>query len=124
MAVKSVILKVGFAKVKEAQNQLNEELKKIEGFIGYKVVTNGHHSSVVIFYDTEPSGETIIPQVKIVEYSTTDTEEAKKSIDEELKDINPISLDVVTPIDGNRLVILYDATPTDSIDVSKINSDD
>lgn len=114
MAIESTVIKVGFADVKEAEKKLNEELKKLENlFIGYRVVNNGQHSSVVIFYDKDSSSEALIPQVKIVEYSVTDTKEAKRVIDEALKGIEPISLDVATPIDGNRLIILYDATPTD-----------
>ena len=106
MAVTSKVIKIGFADAKKAEKQLNEILKDVENFVGYKIVNNGHHSSVIIFSGDE--NNSIIPQVKIVEYSVTDTAEAEKVINEALKDIEPISLDVATPIDGNRLIILYD----------------
>lgn len=106
MAVTSKVIKMGFADPKEAEKQLNEILKNVENFVGYKIVNNGHHSSVIIFSGDE--NNSIIPQVKIVEYSVTDTAEAEKVINEALKDIEPISLDVATPLDGNRLIILYD----------------
>ena len=106
MAVTSKVIKMGFADPKEAEKQLNEELKKVKDFVGYKIVNNGHHSSVIIFSGNE--NNSIIPQVKIVEYSVTDTAEAEKAINETLKDIEPISLDIATSLDGNRLIILYD----------------
>ena len=106
MAVTSKVIKIGFADAKEAEKQLNEILKDVENFVGYKIVNNGYHSSVIIFSGDE--NNSIIPQVKIVEYSVTNTAEAEKVINEALKDIEPISLDVATPLDGNRLIILYD----------------
>lgn len=106
MTVTSEVIKIGFANVKEAEKQLNEALKSVKNFVGYKIVNNGHHSSVIIFSGDE--NNSIIPQVKIVEYSVTDTAEAKKAIDAALEDIEPISLDVATALDGNRLIILYD----------------
>lgn len=71
------------------------------------IVNNGQHSSVVIFCDEENTSVT--PQVKIIEFSVTDTEEAKKTIDKALEGLDIISVDVATPIDGNRLVVLYAA---------------
>lgn len=106
MVVTSKVIKMGFADAKAAEKQLNEILKNVQNFVSYKIVNNGHHSSVIIFSGNE--NKSVIPQVKIVEYSVTDTAEAEKTINEVLKDIEPISMDVVTPADGNRLVILYD----------------
>ncbi len=100
------VIKVGFADAKAAEKMLNEALKEVKNFVGYKIVNNGHHSSVIIFSGDE--NNSIIPQVKIVEYSVTNTTEAEKAINEALKDIEPISLDIATPLDGNRLIILYD----------------
>jgi len=114
MIVTSKVIKMGFADTKAAEKQLNEILKDVENFVGYKIVNNGHHSSIIIFSGDE--NKSVIPQVKIVEYSVTDAAEAEKAINEALKDIEPISMDVVTPADGNRLVILYD--------VGENNSDD
>ena len=107
MTVTSKVIKMGFADTKAAEKQLNEVLKEVKNFVGYKIVNNGHHSSVIIFSGDE--NNSIIPQVKIVEYSVTNTAEAEKAINEALKDIEPISMDIATPADGNRLVILYDA---------------
>lgn len=106
MVVTSKVIKMGFADAKAAEKQLNEILKNVQNFVSYKIVNNGHHSSVIIFSGNE--NKSVIPQVKIVEYSVTDTAEAEKTINEVLKDIEPISMDVVTPADGNRLIILYD----------------
>ena len=106
MNVTSKVLKIGFADAKAAEKVLNEALKEVKNFVGYKIVNNGHHSSVIIFSGDE--NKSVIPQVKIVEYSVTDTAEAEKAINKALEDIEPISLDVVTPADGNRLIILYD----------------
>ena len=106
MAITSKVIKMGFADTKTAEKQLNEILKDVENFVSYKIINNGHHSSIIIFSGDE--NNSVIPQVKIVEYSVTNTAEAEKIINEALKDIEPISMDVVTPADGNRLVILYD----------------
>jgi len=112
MAVTSKVIKIGFADAKDAEKKLNEVLKTVKDFIGYNIVNNGHHSSVIIFMDADNTeAEKIIPQVKIVPYSITDPTEAEKAINEALKDIDPVRLDVATPIDGNRLIILYDGTP-------------
>lgn len=108
--MKCKVVKIGFADVKEAEVRLNEELKKIEHFVSLKIVNNGHHSSAVIFYDTEGAGESITPQAKIVEFSITDTLEAQKVIDNAIEGLDIINIDVATPIDGNRMVILYDAS--------------
>lgn len=105
--MKSFVIKVGFANVKEAEKKLNEELKKIENFVSMKIVNNGQHSSAVVFCDEENTSVT--PQVKIIEFSVTDTTEAKKTIDKALEGLDIISVDVATPIDGNRLVVLYAA---------------
>ena len=113
MTIKSIVIKVGFADAKEAEKKINEELKSIKGFMNYNIVNNGQHSSIILFYDEKAAGDPIIPQVKIIEYSITDIDEAQKAIDEALEGIEPISIDVATPIDGNRLIVLYDATPTD-----------
>lgn len=111
MAVTSKVIKIGFADAKDAEKKLNEVLKTVENFIGYNIVNNGHHSSVIIFMDADAASDNkIIPQVKIIPYSITNPEEAEKTINEVLKDIDPIRLDVATPIDGNRLIILYDGT--------------
>jgi hypothetical protein len=112
MAVTSKVIKIGFADAKDAEKKLNEVLKNVENFIGYNIVNNGHHSSVIIFMNPDAEGDKITPQVKIVPYSITNPEEAEKTINEVLKDIDPVRLDVATPIDGNRLVILYDGTQT------------
>lgn len=112
MAVTSKVIKIGFADAKDAEKKLNEILKTVENFIGYNIVNNGHHSSVIIFMNPDAEGDKITPQVKIVPYSITNPEEAEKTINEVLKDIDPVRLDVATPIDGNRLVILYDGTQT------------
>ena len=111
MTIKSIVIKVGFADVKEAEKKINEELKSIKGFTNYIIVNNGQHSSIILFYDEKAAGDPIMPQVKIIEYSITDIDEAQKAIDEALEGIEPISIDVATPIDGNRLIVLYDATP-------------
>ena len=111
MAITSKVIKIGFADAKEAEKKLNEVLKTIENFVGYNIVNNGHNSSVIIFMDADAEGDAIIPQVKIIPYSVTNPEEAEKVINEALKDIEPIKLDVATPIDGNRLIILYDGDP-------------
>lgn len=111
MAVTSKVIKIGFADAKDAEKKLNEILKTVENFIGYNIVNNGHHSSVIIFMDADAEGDKIIPQVKIIPYSIANPEEAEKIINEALKDIEPIRLDVATPIDGNRLIVLYDGTP-------------
>ena len=112
MAVTSKVINIGFADAKDAEKKLNEVLKTVEDFIGYNIVNNGHHSSVIVFMDADNTeAEKIIPQVKIVPYSITDPTEAEKAINEALKDIDPVRLDVATPIDGNRLIILYDGTP-------------
>ena len=111
MAVTSKVIKIGFADAKEAEKKLNEVLKTIENFVGYNIVNNGHNSSVIIFMDADAEGDAIIPQVKIIPYSITNPTESEKIIDEELKDIDPVRLDVATPIDGNRLIVLYDGTP-------------
>ena len=108
MAVTSKVIKIGFADAKEAEKNLNEILKTVENFIGYNIVNNGHHSSIIIFMDPDAEGDPIAPQVKIIPYSVTNPEEAEKAINEALKDIEPIRLDVATPIDGNRLIVLYD----------------
>ena len=109
--MKSFVIKVGFANVKEAEKKLNEELKKIENFVSMKIVNNGQHSSAVVFCDEENASVT--PQVKIIEFSVTDTTEAKKTIDKALEGLDIISVDVATPIDGNRLVVLYAAEEED-----------
>ena len=106
MDVKSKVVKMGFADAKESEKQLNEVLKTIENFVGYTIVNNGQHSSVIIFYGDE--NNSIIPQVKIVEYSVNDTAKSEQIINDALKGIEPISLDIATPADGNRLIILYD----------------
>ena len=112
MAVTSKVINIGFADAKDAEKKLNEVLKTVEDFIGYNIVNNGHHSSVIVFMDADNTeAEKIIPQVKIVPYSITDPTEAEKAINEALNDIDPVRLDVATPIDGNRLIILYDGTP-------------
>lgn len=110
--MKSFVIKVGFANVKEAEKKLNEELKKIENFVSMKIVNNGQHSSAVVFCDEENASVT--PQVKIIEFSVTDTTEAKKTIDKALEGLDIISVDVATPIDGNRLVVLYAAEEEDN----------
>ena len=111
MAVTSKVINIGFADAKDAEKKLNEVLKTVKDFIGYNIVNNGHHSSVIVFMDADNTeAEKIIPQVKIVPYSITDPTEAEKAINEALKDIDPVRLDVATPIDGNRLIILYDGT--------------
>lgn len=111
MTVTSKVINIGFADAKDAEKKLNEVLKNVENFIGYNIVNNGHHSSVIIFMDSESEGTDIIPQVKIIPYPIANPEEAEKIIDEALKGIEPIRLDVATPIDGNRLIVLYDGTP-------------
>lgn len=108
MSYASKMYPINFADPKEAENQLNAILAKVEKFIGYNIVNNGHNSSIIIFTDAESEADEVKPQVKIVSYSITNTEEAEKAINEALKDIKPIRLDVATPIDGNRLIILYD----------------
>jgi methyl coenzyme M reductase subunit D len=112
MTVTSKVINIGFADAKDAEKKLNEILKNIENFIGYNIVNNGYHSSVIIFMSTDAEGNKVTPQVKIIPYSVTNPEEAEKTINEVLKDIDPVRLDVATPIDGNRLVILYDGTQT------------
>jgi hypothetical protein len=111
MTVTSKIINIGFADAKDAEKKLNEVLKTVENFIGYNIVNNGHNSSVIIFMSTDAEGNKVTPQVKIIPYSVTNPEEAEKVINEALKDIEPIKLDVATPIDGNRLIILYDGDP-------------
>lgn len=108
----SHVIKVGFANVREAEKMLNEELKKIENFSSMKIVNNGHHSSAIVFCDD--SNSSVTPQVKIIEFSVTDTAEAKKMIDKALEGLDIINIDVATPIDGNRLVVLYAASDEDS----------
>lgn len=117
MSVTSEVVKISFADPKEAEKKLNEVLKNVKNFVSYVIVNNGHNSSIIIFSGDE--NKSITPQVKIVEYSITDPAEAKKVIDKALEDIEPISMDVVTPIDGNRLVILYSLE-----DESEENGDD
>jgi hypothetical protein len=97
---------MGFADAKEAEKKLNEILKNVENFVSYNIINNGHHSSVVIYSGDE--NKSIIPQVKIVEFSVNDTAKAEEVINEALNGIEPISLDIATPADGNRLIILYD----------------
>lgn len=105
----SRVIKMGFADAKVAEKKLNEELKKVKGFVNYQIINNGHHSMVIIFCDEETNSiET--PSVKIIEVSITNPEEAEKTINEALKDIEPISLDIATPTDGNRLIVLYDGS--------------
>jgi hypothetical protein len=111
MAVTSKVIKIGFADAKDAEKKLNEILKNIENFIGYNIVNNGHNSSVIIFMGTDAEDNKVTPQVKIIPYSITNPEEAEKTINEALKGIEPIRLDVATPIDGNRLIVLYDGNP-------------
>ena len=112
--MKSKIIKVGFSDIKEAEAKLNEELKKVENFVGYQVVNNGQHSAVIVFTDDNLDNDPIIPQVKIVEFGLNATEETEKALDEALKDIDPVRFDIATPIDGDRLIILYDGTPEDA----------
>lgn len=106
MTVTAKVIKMGFADAKEAEKKLNEVLKTIENFVGYNIVNNGQHSSVIIFSGDE--NNSIIPQVKIIEYSVNDAAKSEEIINEALKDIEPISLDIATPADGNRLIVLYD----------------
>lgn len=100
------VIKMGFADAKEAEKKLNEILKNVENFAGYTIVNNGQHSSVIIFSGDE--NKSIIPQVKIVEYSVNDPALAEETINKALEGIEPISFDIATPADGNRLIILYD----------------
>jgi len=106
MTVTSKVIKMAFADAKESEKKLNEILKNVKNFIGYNIVNNGHHSSVIIF--TGDENNSIIPQVKVIEYSVNDTAKSEQIINEALKDIEPISLDIATPADGNRLIVLYD----------------
>lgn len=112
--MKTKIIKVGFSDIKEAEAKLNEELKKVENFVGYQVVNNGQNSAVIVFTDDNLDNDPIIPQVKIVEFGLNGTEETEKALDEALKDIDPVRFDIATPIDGDRLIILYDGTPEDA----------
>lgn len=107
MSTTCKVVKMGFADTKEAERKLNEILKDIDNFINYKIVNNGHHSLILIF-----SGDTnnsITPQVKIIEYSVNDNNRAEELINKAIKDILPISIDICTSTDGNRLIVLYDA---------------
>ena len=106
MTVTAKVIKMGFADAKAAEKKLNEVLKTIENFVGYNIVNNGQHSSVIIFSGDE--NNSIIPQVKIIEYSVNDAAKSEEIINEALKDTEPISLDIATPADGNRLIVLYD----------------
>lgn len=106
MTVTAKVIKMGFADAKAAEKKLNEVLKTVENFVGYNIVNNGQHSSVIIFSGDE--NNSIIPQVKIIEYSVNDAAKSEEIINEALKDIEPISLDIATPADGNRLIVLYD----------------
>ena len=109
--ITSKVIKIGFADAKDAEKKLNEILKTVKNFIGYNIVNNGHHSSVIIFMSTDAEDNKVTPQVKIIPYSIANPEEAEKIINEALKSIEPIKLDVATPIDGNRLIVLYDGDP-------------
>lgn len=106
MTVTAKVIKMGFADAKAAEKKLNEVLKTVENFVGYNIVNNGQHSSVIIFSGDE--NNSIIPQVKIIEYSVNDAAKSEEIINEALKGIEPISLDIATPADGNRLIVLYD----------------
>lgn len=106
MTVTAKVIKMGFADAKAAEKKLNEVLKTVENFVGYNIVNNGQHSSVIIFSGNE--NNSIIPQVKIIEYSVNDAAKSEEIINEALKGIEPISLDIATPADGNRLIVLYD----------------
>lgn len=121
--MKTQIVKVGFADVKDAEAKLNDVLKKVVNFVGYQIVNNGQNSAVVIFTDENLDNDPIIPQVKIVEVGLDD-EDAEKILDEALKDIDPIRFDIATPIDGDRLIILYDATPADEEPADEEPKDD
>lgn len=123
VGMKTQIVKVGFADVKDAEAKLNDVLKKVVNFVGYQIVNNGQNSAVVIFTDENLDNDPIIPQVKIVEVGLDD-EDAEKILDEALKDIDPIRFDIATPIDGDRLIILYDATPADEEPADEEPKDD
>lgn len=106
MAVTCKVVKIGFADIEEAEKRINDILRKETNFIDYRIVNNGCHSSIIIF--SGDTNKSITPQVKIVEYSL-DSIRSEEIINDAMKDIMPIRIDIVTPLDGNRLVILYDA---------------
>lgn len=122
--MKTKIIKVGFSDIKEAEAKLNEELKKVENFVGYQVVNNGQNSAVIVFTDDNLDNDPIIPQVKIVEFGLNGTEETENALNEALKDIDPVRFDIATPIDGDRLIILYDGTPEDEEPADEEPKDD
>jgi hypothetical protein len=124
------VINIPYADSSEAEKQVNDILKNVTNFSGIKIVNNGCNSMLMVFMNdhaddqevtdndnenqdaTEDEGEStgeVIPQVKIVEFSLTETSETEKIVNEALKDIEPITMDVITPFDGNRLIIVYNS---------------
>lgn len=110
--MKSLLIHIGRADIVEAEKQINEQIKDLEGFVSLKVTSNGQNDMAIVLYDGE--SEISKPAVKIVEFSITDGKEAKNKIDAALEGLDVVSVEPTCIVDMNRLIIVYDAGTTDS----------
>lgn len=111
--MKSLLIHIGRADIVEAERQINEQIKDLEGFVSLKITSNGQNDMAVVFYDGE--SEISKPAVKIVEFPITDTKEAQKKIDATLEDLDIVSIEPTCVVSMNRLVIVYDADTSSKV---------
>lgn len=105
--MKSFIINIGRADVAEAEKKINEQLKSISNFSSLKITSNGQNTMAVVLYDGRGTN-VAKPAVKIVEFSITNAEEAKKKIDAALDGLNIISVEPICVTDMNRLIVVYE----------------
>lgn len=111
--MKSLIINIGRADISEIEKQVNEKLATVEKFSSIKLTSNGHNNIAVVLYDDAKSTITK-PQVKLVQFSINDTEEAAKTIDAAIADLEVISIEPTAVIDMDRLLVVYDAKDSKS----------